>query len=100
MSTPTETKYLFHKPQHQAKWFVIDDPNVTVLFEKTKISPNTLAQMLPALCKLADTNAPYANHTLRATGIVLLKEAGFSDKRHLQAERPQERGQPQPLRPW
>ena len=59
---------------------MIDDPNVTVLFEKTKIGPNTLAQMLPALCKLADTNAPYANHTLRATGIVLLKEAGFSDR--------------------
>ncbi len=37
---------------------------------------NTLAQMLPKMCKEAGTRAVYTNHNLRATAIQKLSDAG------------------------
>ena len=73
-------EYLFQHPQRPSKNFLLSDPKTTVLFETTKVGVNIVGAMLPNLCKILKFQTVYTNHCMRATGIMLLKEAGYNDR--------------------
>ena len=72
-----ENPFLFQRPRRPGKNFNIDTDSQ--LFEPTKVGRNLVSPMMKNLCKLLDLPA-YTNHSIRATGIVLLKESGFGDR--------------------
>ena len=41
---------------------------------------NQTGKMVPKLCELVGIKTNYTDHCLRPTGILLLKEAGYSDR--------------------
>ena len=51
-----------------------------MLYETTKVGVNKTGEMLKNLTKLVGIDTAYTNHSVRATGIILLKEAGHSDR--------------------
>ena len=70
---------LFQKAQRVAPWFDIDNFAIKVLFEDGKIGKNQIRTMLKMLCEI--TGQPkFTNHSLRATGICILKSYGFDDR--------------------
>ena len=71
-------EFLFQRPQRPSKGFHLDDAQV--LYEKTKVGVNQTGKMVPKLCELVGIKTNYTNHCLRPTGILLLKEAGYSDR--------------------
>ena len=71
-------EFLFQRPQRPSKGFHLDVDQV--LYEKTKVGVNQTGKMVPKLCELVGIKTNYTNHCLRPTGILLLKEAGYSDR--------------------
>ena len=71
-----ECPFLFQRPRRTSKKFNIDCDNQ--LFEPTKVGKNLVGPMMKSLCKTL--NLPtFTNHSIRSTGIVLLKQQGFGD---------------------
>ena len=69
---------LFQRVQRVASWFDIDDFDTKVLFEDGPVGKNQISAMLKMLCQI--TGQPkFTNHSLRATGICILKSYGFDD---------------------
>ena len=73
-------EFMFQRPQRQSKTFKLDEPDTKVLYEATKVGINHVGKMLPQLCKLLEIETTYTNHCVRSTGIMLLKEGGYSDR--------------------
>ena len=74
-----EQERLHQLPQRHAKWFDLDNFEQTILFEASPIGVNMVRQMLKTLCAI--TKQPkFTNHSLRATGICILKDFGFDDR--------------------
>ena len=71
---------LFQRAQRvSASWFDIDNFDIKVLFEEGQIGENQIKTMLKTLCEI--TGQPkFTNHSLRATGICILKSYGFDDR--------------------
>ena len=70
---------LHQLPQRHAKWFNLDNFEITCFFEDAPIGVNMVRQMLKTLCAI--TGQPkFTNHSLRATGICILKDFGFDDR--------------------
>ena len=69
---------LFQRVQRVASWFDLDDFATKVMFEDGPVGKNQISAMLKMLCKI--TGQPkFTNHSLRATGICILKSCGFDD---------------------
>ncbi len=62
----------FQKPQRPSKAFDIHDLTRNVLFENLPLGKNKISLMLKTLCGIVD-KPPLTNHSLRTTGIRLLK---------------------------
>ena len=73
-------EFLFQRPRRASKAFLLDEPETTVLYETTKIGVNMVGQMLRSLTELLSIEKKYTNHSMRATGIMLLKEAKIGDR--------------------
>jgi integrase len=59
--------------------FDIDDFDTKVLFKDGPVGKNQISAMLKMLCQI--TGQPkFTNHSLRATGICILKSYGFDDR--------------------
>ncbi len=68
---PPDAKALYLKPRMTAA------PTDSVWYTAALLGINTLAQMLPKMCKEAGTQAVYTNHSLRATAIQTLSDVGL-----------------------
>ena len=69
---------LYQRVQREASWFDIDNFDTKVLFEDGPVGKNQISAMLKMLCQI--TGQPkFTNHSLRATGICILKSYGFDD---------------------
>ena len=70
---------LFQRIKRPSKDFDIHDLTKICLFEKGARGKNKISKMLQILCGIV--NKPgLGNHSIRATGIRLLKRAGFEDR--------------------
>ena len=71
---------LFQRAQRvSASWFDIDNFDIKVLFEEGQIGENQIKTMLKTLCEILG-QPKFTNHSLRATGICILKSYGFDDR--------------------
>ncbi len=68
---PSDTKALYLKPRMTAA------PTDSVWYTPAPLGINKLAQILPEMCKEAGTQAVYTNHSLRATAVQKLSDAGL-----------------------
>lgn len=68
---PPDAKALYLKPRMTAA------PADSVWYTTAPLGINTLSQMLPKMCKEAETQAIYTNHSLRATAIQKLSDSGL-----------------------
>ena len=69
---------LFQRVQRDASWFDLDNFDTKVLFEDGPVGKNQISAMLKILCQI--TGQPkFTNHSLRATGICILKSYGIDD---------------------
>ena len=70
---------LYQRVQRDAPWFDIDNFAIKILFEDGQIGVNQIKTMLKMLCEI--TGQPkFTNHSLRATGICILKSYGYDDR--------------------
>ncbi|XP_049889953.1 zinc finger MYM-type protein 2-like [Epinephelus moara] len=69
---PPDAKALYLKPKMTAA------PTDNVWYTAAPLGVNALAQMLPKMCKEAGTQTVYTNHSLRATAIQKLSDAGLA----------------------
>ena len=69
---------LFQRVQRVASWFDIDDFDTKVFFEDGPVGKNQISAMLKMLCQIT-CQPKFTNHSLRATGICILKSYGFDD---------------------
>ena len=69
----------FQKPQRQAKHFNIHSNDCKIYYEKSKVGPNPMGQMLPYLTEALGLQRA-TNAQLRTTAIVKMSRARFSDR--------------------
>ena len=70
---------LHQQTKRQAGKFDLDNFDITVFFEDAQVGINTVRKMLKTLCAI--TGQPkFTNHSIRATGICILKDFGFDDR--------------------
>ena len=76
---PEDTEFMFLKPRRPSKNFDINSPN-EIIFENTKVGDNTIGRILPNLSEMLCLSKVYTNHSVRTTGIQILKRNGFADR--------------------
>ena len=70
---------LHQRAQRTAAWFDLDNFEQTVLYEDSPLGKHKIGVMLKTLCQIVG-KPKYTNHSLRATGICILKACGFDDR--------------------
>ena len=70
---------LHQKAQRVAAWFNLDNFDIKVLYEGSPLGKLKINEMLKTLCAIVGKDK-YTNHSLRATGICILKACGFDDR--------------------
>ncbi len=74
-----ESEFMFQRPRRPSKSFSLDMANENGLFEPSKVGENLIAKMLPTICKTLNLRH-FTNHSVRTTGIQMLKKSGYSDR--------------------
>ncbi len=79
-------KYMEHlHPQNYFLWQTpnmhpSDEGNTRIWYTKGQVGKNTLATFMSRMSKKAGLSHIYTNHSIRVTGITILKRAGYTDK--------------------
>ncbi|KAK3102382.1 hypothetical protein FSP39_010963 [Pinctada imbricata] len=77
--TPPDAEHLFNQFRRQAQ----EDPQGhSIWFSSKPLSKRSFGEFLPDICKAAGTSKRYTSHSLRATAIQCLNDAGM-EARHI-----------------